>query len=284
MKLSKLISMFVISIFISTAAFASNEDIKITIDGLNLQTDVAPKIINGRTLVPVRAIFEAIGGEVEWVSDSQTVIGSKGKNTMKLQLGNEKASINGKEFILDVPATSVKGRTLVPVRFVAESLGLGIYWDHDTRTVVIENSITAERNFRFDKEKGQITGYRYDGPKNVFIPETIEGVAVKAIDDFAFSHRNLLSVTIPKGITDIGQGAFYKNNIKELIIPEGITIIRNHAFSENDLTSVELPEGIISIERGAFHINKLTSVKIPKSLKDISDFAFGANVELIREM
>lgn len=128
MKLNKVFLMLLITILISTGASATRGDIEIIIDGKTIKTDVAPKIINNRTMVPMRSIFESMGASIDWDSKTKTVTGTRGKDVIKLQLGSSKASINGKEITLDVPARTMDQRTLVPVRFVAESLGSTVGW------------------------------------------------------------------------------------------------------------------------------------------------------------
>ncbi len=119
-----------------TSIFAVTQTI-VTIDGKTLQSDVAPIIIEGRTLVPLRAIFEALGAEVEWDNSSRTVTGRKDTTTIVLPIGSRSPTINGTPVQLDVPGTIVSGRTMVPARFIAESLGASVDWVEETRTVVI---------------------------------------------------------------------------------------------------------------------------------------------------
>ncbi|EOD01110.1 stalk domain-containing protein [Caldisalinibacter kiritimatiensis] len=119
-------------------------DIKVTIDGEEVEFDVPPTIINGRTLVPVRAIFETLGAKVKWDGETRTVIGTKGDISINLQIDNTNVMVNDKIIELDVPATIIDGRTLVPARFVADSLGAQVGWNGETRTVIITtyNKIT----------------------------------------------------------------------------------------------------------------------------------------------
>ena len=74
---------------------------KVMVDGKILQTDVPPTIISSRTLVPLRAIFEALGVEVEWDNSTQTVTGIKDTTEVNLTVGNTHATING-DTVLDV--------------------------------------------------------------------------------------------------------------------------------------------------------------------------------------
>lgn len=103
-----------------------------------IAADVAPFIENSRTLVPVRFVAEALGAQVEWLADSQTVkISLKGK-TILLPVGKLQATVDGAAVTLDV-AASIKGnRTFVPVRFVSEALGAQVDYDAATQTVLIK--------------------------------------------------------------------------------------------------------------------------------------------------
>ena len=110
-------------------AYADN-DIKVFLDGQAIEFDVAPIIENDRTLVPLRAIFEAMGAEVEWDEDTRTVISAKGDDLCVFQ-------IDGEAKTLDVPAMIKDDRTLIPLRAVSEAYGCNVEWDGDTYTVTI---------------------------------------------------------------------------------------------------------------------------------------------------
>ena len=99
--------------------------------------DQLPIIENGRTLVPLRAIFEKIGADVEWNGDTQTVTATKGDISISLTINNTTAYKNGQPITLDVPAKILNGRTLVPVRFVSDCFGVNVEWDGATQTVIL---------------------------------------------------------------------------------------------------------------------------------------------------
>lgn len=99
--------------------------------------DQLPIIENGRTLVPLRAIFEKIGADVEWDGDTQTVTATKGDISISLTINSTTAIKNGQNITLDVPAKIVSGRTLVPVRFVSDCFGVNVEWDGATQTVIL---------------------------------------------------------------------------------------------------------------------------------------------------
>lgn len=91
--------------------------------------DQIPVIENGRTLVPLRAIFETFGAQVSWDEATNTVTAEKDGTEVKLTIDNPTAYKNGEAITLDVPAKLVNGRTLVPVRFVSDCFDVSVEWD-----------------------------------------------------------------------------------------------------------------------------------------------------------
>lgn len=137
---SKLLILFVLFAFFafSAVAFAApDNDVKVFVDGTQLSFDVPPTIIEGTTLVPMRAIFEAIGADVQWDQNTKTATGTKGGNTVSVQIGNAYGTKNGVQIKLLQAATLIDSRTLIPLRFVSESLDCTVNWDGNTKTITI---------------------------------------------------------------------------------------------------------------------------------------------------
>ncbi|MDO4978079.1 MAG: copper amine oxidase N-terminal domain-containing protein [Eubacteriales bacterium] len=130
----------VMVIVVSTAMCFAEGEIKVLLDGEELVFDVAPQLINDRTMVPMRKIFEAMGASVEWEDNTQTVTAVKGDIIVVMQIDNKVIKVNGKEITLDVPPQLVSSRTLVPVRAVAESLDAQVDWDEVSNTVIITST------------------------------------------------------------------------------------------------------------------------------------------------
>ncbi len=103
--------------------------------GFSFKFDTPPVIREGRTLVPVRALTEGLGATVTWTAQTKTVIIEKDGTKIELQLANQKAFVNGKEVILEVPPTSLNNRTVVPLRFIAEQFGYKIEFVKETETI-----------------------------------------------------------------------------------------------------------------------------------------------------
>ena len=112
-------------------------EISVFVNGEPLESDVPPIIENERTLVPMRAIFEALGAEVSWDNDTATVTAKKGGDTLSITIGSNILYKNGAATELDVPAKIVDERTLVPVRAISEAYGMAVEWDGETSSVYI---------------------------------------------------------------------------------------------------------------------------------------------------
>lgn len=112
---------------------------QIYIDGHRLFFEVEPQSIEGRTMVPLRTIFERLGLEVGWDSEFQKITGTKEGLEIQAWVGKQEAYVNGKLIMLDVAPIVSSGKTLVPVRFIAEATGAEVNWLADTNEVVIRN-------------------------------------------------------------------------------------------------------------------------------------------------
>lgn len=126
---------------IPTVVFA--EDITINVNGVNLETDQPPVIENGRTLVPLRAVAEALGCQVEWDNTTKTANFSQGEVSAVITVGESYILVGdgvyNEEFPIDSPAIIKNSRTLIPLRALSECFGYDVKWDNDTRTVTISS-------------------------------------------------------------------------------------------------------------------------------------------------
>ena len=118
-----------------------------------LKFDTPPVIKEGRTLIPVRALSESFGAKVNWEPLTKTVTIEKNGDHIVIQLDNQIATVKGKAITLDVPAEMMNHRTLVPLRFILESLGLKVDYDQEMGIIEIEE---AGREDRTEQEQGVI--------------------------------------------------------------------------------------------------------------------------------
>lgn len=105
--------------------------------GETVSNDVAPKIVNERTMLPIRFIAEKLGASVDWVQESQTVIVELDDIKISLVIGENFAMVNNEKVELDSPSFVEDDRTFLPIRFVMENLGADVLWNNDTQTVII---------------------------------------------------------------------------------------------------------------------------------------------------
>lgn len=112
--------------------------IRVFIDGKLLDfTDTDPIIENSRTLVPMRAVFEALGAEITWDQENMTVHAKKGETTVSLKIDDNTGYINNSLVKLDTPAKIKNSRTIVPIRFIVESFNADVEWDASMQAVII---------------------------------------------------------------------------------------------------------------------------------------------------
>ncbi len=115
------------------------KNISVYIDYMWMDFDVQPKLINGRVLVPMRAIFEYLGANVEWFADTQTVRATKDNSIMEIAIGNKNLYKDFVQIPLDVPAQLIDGKTYVPVRAISEAFGYNVEWDSYSDSVYISS-------------------------------------------------------------------------------------------------------------------------------------------------
>ena len=140
MKLTRIIVALVISLLclIPTVSAYSEKVISLEIDGTVIRTEVPPTVIGGRTMVPVRDIFEACGAKVNWDANTKTITGEKGNTTVVMQIDSNMLFINEKVTEMDATPVIIDGRTLAPARYVAESFGGIVDWDAENKVVMID--------------------------------------------------------------------------------------------------------------------------------------------------
>jgi hypothetical protein len=133
---------FTVTYSVSSSATPSSLYVVLTIgsadmevNGMTRKLDAAPFIKDGRTLLPIRALIETLGGSVEWNASIRTATVMLGSRTVALTIGSTTALVNGKAITLDIAPMIIKGRTFLPLRAVAENLGLDLAWEPISRTI-----------------------------------------------------------------------------------------------------------------------------------------------------
>lgn len=127
----------------STSSLA--KEIEVDVNDKKVNFDVAPQVVSNRTMIPLRATLESLGADVEWNQETKTATGITDKYTLNLKINNNRIlklnNLTGRTEIIqmDVNPSVINGRTLVPVRFMAESLNNAVVWDNENRKVLIHD-------------------------------------------------------------------------------------------------------------------------------------------------
>jgi len=123
------------------AAFAAAEGVQVTVNGdpVNFQA-AQPQMINGRVMVPLRGVFEQMGANVDWNPSTQTVTANGHGQHVQLQIGSLDATVNDHVVSMDVAPQIMTGSTMVPLRFLSESLGAVVDWQPENSLVAIKTT------------------------------------------------------------------------------------------------------------------------------------------------
>lgn len=131
---------------VMTAATASaDSEIKVFVDNKEVTFDQSPSLVNGRTMVPVRAVFEKAGANVEWNAETRTASLSKDGYEVSISIDQPFLVKNGKPVALDVPASIINDRLAIPVRAISEAMDFGVTWNGTRNSVLISTSGKAYR-------------------------------------------------------------------------------------------------------------------------------------------
>ncbi len=134
--MKKLIALFAALVMSATAVFAA-DGVNVTVN--DVPVDVQGIIIDGRTMVPVRGVFEEMGYLVEWDADTKTAALSRGSKSVAVQADSPTMLVNGETSVeLEVPAQIVDGRMMLPLRAVSEAVNAEVEWDAETKTAKIK--------------------------------------------------------------------------------------------------------------------------------------------------
>ena len=137
-KIASILLVFVMIFALSPTVAFANDVITVTADGQAVVfTDQNPVIVNGRTLVPVAGVFQALGFTTEWNSNTRQVTITRDSDVIVLTIGSTTFTTNSVSHTLDVPAQIIGGRTMLPIAIVLRSVGYEVDWNSATRTVTI---------------------------------------------------------------------------------------------------------------------------------------------------
>ncbi|WP_340031847.1 copper amine oxidase N-terminal domain-containing protein [Paenibacillus sp. FSL K6-1122] len=168
--MKKVMSALAVSAMLMSALPTSVMDaaarISIYINDAELSSAQAPVMKGGRVLVPLRSIFEGLDAKVQYTNRTKTIVATRDDQEVTLKLGSKTAYINGEAISLDVPANTIKGNTMVPIRFVSEAFGEKVFWNSRNQRVDIKTTATPpvdETQYAAWNIYGSVSGSNGDG-------------------------------------------------------------------------------------------------------------------------
>ena len=143
------------AVMMTSSAFAG--EISVNLDGAAVEfSGQGPVIVEGRTLIPLRGVFEQLGYDISWNNSTKTAQFKKGDIGVKVTAYAKEFSVNGESVELDVPAQIINGSMMLPLRAVGEATGLEVNWDGETKTVDLKTL-----NYSFNEALGDGAEFNY---------------------------------------------------------------------------------------------------------------------------
>ncbi|MBR6401449.1 MAG: copper amine oxidase N-terminal domain-containing protein [Firmicutes bacterium] len=116
----------------------SAQDISVKLNGSVIDfQDRKPVVSEGRTLIPLRGLFDKMGFDIAWAADTKTVTLTKDSDLLSVVIGEKKYYLNGVSHEMDVPAQIINGYTMLPLRAIADATGANVFWDGGEKLVTI---------------------------------------------------------------------------------------------------------------------------------------------------
>ncbi|KNY26026.1 stalk domain-containing protein [Pseudobacteroides cellulosolvens] len=268
------------------AAASDDNSIKVAIDGNYLTFDVPPAVISGRTMVPLRVIFEGLGASVTWDSKTKTVIGQKQGKTVKLIINNKNAYINGKVHKIDVPPMVINGRTLVPTRFIAESLGTDVYWEAKAKTVTIiplkaikfpDAKLEAALRTALKKPTGSIMTTDAKKLKKLNLENkgisNIDGLQYfRGLTELNLNKNNIKDITSLGSLTELTKLEFKNNKVRDVSILKNLTKLIWLLVSENQIADISPIKELSGMSALDISYNQINDISCLSNLKKLEYF------------
>lgn len=241
---------------------------RVELNGQHLATSVPPIVMHGRTLVPMRDIFEALGATVNYNSLTRGITAKRDSTRVKLQIGNRAAQVNGQTVNLETAPMINRGSTLVPLRFVSESMGATV------------NYSAARRLVSINRSGSQVAGMRtISVPAGAVVPVTLDtdlnsGTARRG-DTFTATVRSTTpgDSEFPAGtkiqgvVTEVVAKSGKNNGVlaidfREALLPSGIRVPLQGSLTSLDNSSVTQSQGRIMAKSGTAKKNTTKNVLI----------------------
>ena len=209
-----------VALFFLIPSLAMAQPIQVELDGRSLQFDQPPVSVEGRLMVPLRGIFEALQADVVYTPSTRSIKATKGSTLVELTLGSREGRVNGSPVYLDVPANTLGGRTMVPLRFVSESLGAEVKWNGATRTVLLSAGGAGSVEPPPSGAKPKLDQVIHNGTRNLKVGDSLDVVLVGEAG--AQASWEILGALRPQSLSEVSPGRYEGR----FTIPNGLNVER----------------------------------------------------------
>lgn len=185
-KIITFLSIFAIS---TSVCFAAPSTVKVIVNNKQLITDTDAVIRNNRTMVPFRALFEALGAKnISWDEPTQSVTGSDGTTTIKLVIGSYDIEVNGKITTMDTPPMIINSRTMIPLSAVSNAMGAKVVWNGKDYIANVTKSINISSNNDIFPISTDVANNINDSISNTVINNNTKEIPPKTTDNNTFNN------------------------------------------------------------------------------------------------
>lgn len=157
--MKKMVAIFIANLMMLSNAFGADVTVKLNNQEVTFPNQ-PPTIVEGRTLIPLRSIFENLGYEVEWDANTKTAILKSDDTTITIQANAQSFSVNSDTINLDIPAQIINGSMMLPLRAIGEASGLEVNWNEAEKTV--ELGPTENKAIEYSQEVKDFYSNFYD--------------------------------------------------------------------------------------------------------------------------
>lgn len=247
----------ILSFCFSVSVFAEDECIKVYVNNEKVEFDVNPILENGRTLVPLRGVFEKLDAKVDWNKNTMQAVIKDENNEIEMMLNKNKVMVNGEIKDIDSPTKMINSRTFAPLRFISETLGHDVRWDENTNSVYITKYKSVPVNKNIIPTVGTKDNlialleynskiYNYIGLIRPMVMEKTEDTVFESAAEAPVASSGSDSSNTNNQVEGVEEGDIVKNDGKHIFIKsyDKVKIIDSNPSNPRIISQVDVPENM----------------------------------------
>jgi hypothetical protein len=232
-----------------TAGASASEEIRVSINGeYVIFPDQRPVIVDSRTLVPVRGVFEHLGFEVEWDEEEWAAVIFRGDLRLVIPVGSDTFTVNGEARFLDVPAQLINARTMLPIRLPLEAAGYEVDWCGETWTVIVTSPEPEP------EPEPEHPAHIYIRGRGISTAQTVLNLSSWELTD-----EEIEPLRYMVNLTDL---QLWNNNISDISPLAGLINLERLCLDRNQISDITPLAGLTNLIRLDLGENKISDISI----------------------